>query len=113
MTRSTAPSARYTTLSLDTVLLLMAAIWAFAANSVLCRFALAGGYIDALSFTSVRLVSGAVVLTFILFAKNSRPIIAIDPLATLALIVYALAFSISYLGLQAGVGALLGTRSQQ
>jgi drug/metabolite transporter (DMT)-like permease len=69
--------------------------------------ALAGGYIDALTFTSVRLVSGAVVLTLVLFAKSDRPVIAIDPLATLALIVYALAFSIAYMGLGAGVGALL------
>ena len=107
MAHSTASSPLSTTVSLSTALLLTAAIWAFAANSILCRLALAGGYIDALTFTSVRLVSGAVVLTFVLFAKSSRPVIAIDPLATLALVVYALAFSISYVGLQAGVGALL------
>ena len=94
-------------LSFSTTALLLAAICAFAANSILCRLALAGGHIDALTFTSLRLLSGAVILTFILIAKSRRPIIAIDPLATLALMVYALAFSISYLGLGAGVGALL------
>lgn len=93
--------------SLNTALLLLAAICAFAANSILCRMALASGHIDAFTFTSVRLLSGAVILTFILIAKSRRPIIAIDPLATLALMVYALAFSISYVGLEAGVGALL------
>ncbi len=96
-----------TTVSLSTALLLLAAIWAFAANSILCRLALGGGYIDALTFTSVRLLSGAVILTFILIAKSRHPVIAIDPLAALALMVYALAFSISYMGLGAGVGALL------
>ncbi len=95
------------TLSISTTVLLLAAICAFAANSILCRLALAGGHIDALTFTSVRLLSGAVILTLVLIAKNRRPVIAIDPLATLALMVYALAFSISYLGLGAGVGALL------
>jgi len=87
--------------------LLVVAIWAFASNSILCRLALAGGHIDALTFTAVRLLSGAVVLTFVLFAKSRQPIIVIDPLATLALVVYALTFSISYIGLEAGVGALL------
>ncbi len=107
MAHPTASSPHPTTVHLSTVLLLTGAILAFAANSILCRLALAGGYIDALTFTSVRLVSGAVVLTFVLFAKSSRPVIAIDPLATLALITYAMAFSISYIGLEAGVGALL------
>lgn len=95
------------TLSISTTVLLLPAICAFAANSILCRLALAGGHIDALTFTSVRLLSGAVILTLILIAKSRRPVIAIDPPATLALMVYALAFSISYLGLGAGVGALL------
>lgn len=95
------------TLSISTTVLLLAAICAFAANSILCRLALAGGHIDALTFTSVRLLSGAVILTLVLIAKSRRPVIAIDPLATIALMVYALAFSISYLGLGAGVGALL------
>jgi hypothetical protein len=35
---------------------------AFAGNSVLCRIALKHTSIDAASFTSIRIVSGAVVL---------------------------------------------------
>ena len=35
---------------------------AFAANSILCRLALGGGAIDAASFTTVRIVSGAAML---------------------------------------------------
>lgn len=38
------------------------ALVAFAANSILCRLALADGAIDAASFTAIRLVSGALVL---------------------------------------------------
>ncbi len=38
------------------------ALIAFAANSVLCRLALGSGLIDAASFTSIRLLSGALML---------------------------------------------------
>jgi len=51
---------------LRTALLTLLALIAFAANSVLCRLALATGAIDAASFTTVRLVSGAVALWLIL-----------------------------------------------
>ena len=44
------------------VLLTLLALVAFAGNSLLCRAALAHTQIDAASFTSIRLVSGAVVL---------------------------------------------------
>ena len=46
----------------------------FAANSLLCRLALGGGAIDAASFTSVRIVSGALMLLAIsAIASRSRP----------------------------------------
>ncbi len=35
---------------------------AFAANSLLCRLALGGNLIDPVSFTTLRLVSGALIL---------------------------------------------------
>lgn len=41
------------------------ALIAFAANSLLCRAALADGSIDAASFTSIRLLAGAAVLWLI------------------------------------------------
>ena len=45
------------------VLLLTAfTMMAFAANSLLCRMALGGGLIDPISFTTLRLVSGALAL---------------------------------------------------
>ena len=44
----------------------LVALVAFAANSLLCRMALAQGYIDAWNFTIIRLVSGAVCLGLIM-----------------------------------------------
>ena len=44
------------------------AILAFAGNSVLCRLALEQGSIDPASFTSVRLLSGALMLCILLFS---------------------------------------------
>ena len=38
------------------------AMMAFAANSVLCRIALKGEHIDPVTFSDLRLMSGAVVL---------------------------------------------------
>jgi drug/metabolite transporter (DMT)-like permease len=44
------------------------AMLAFAGNSVLCRLALEQGSIDPASFTSVRLLSGALILFILLFS---------------------------------------------
>lgn len=44
------------------VLKVIIAMIAFAANSVICRVALRGNHIDPVSFTDLRLLSGAVVL---------------------------------------------------
>ncbi len=45
------------------------ALIAFAANSLLCRMALADGAIDAWNFTSIRLLSGAACLGLIMMAQ--------------------------------------------
>ncbi|HEX8297609.1 MAG TPA: EamA family transporter [Rubricoccaceae bacterium] len=83
-------------------LLVMAA---FAANSVLARLALAGGHADALAFTAVRLAAGAAVLGALVVARRVRP--AGDTASALALLVYAAAFSVAYLALPTGTGALV------
>ncbi|MGD8724741.1 MAG: hypothetical protein PVG00_12460, partial [Desulfobacterales bacterium] len=46
------------------------ALIAFAANSVFCRLALGEGTIDAAGFTTIRLVSGALVL--LMLVKTTR-----------------------------------------
>lgn len=85
------------------------ALVAFAANSVLCRLALGRAAIDAASFTSIRLASGAGVLLLIAAAVNKRsPAFGRRNAASaLLLFLYAAAFSFAYTGLGAGTGALL------
>jgi hypothetical protein len=56
-----------------TALLTLQALVAFAANSILCRLALVGGTIDAVSFAMLRLASGAVALHLVLLGRRERP----------------------------------------
>lgn len=89
------------------VVLTVLTMIAFAGNSLLCRVALNQSGIDAASFTSIRLVSGAVVLA--LLARLLRPSATGSgnwPSA-LALFAYAACFSFAYVSLTAGTGALL------
>ena len=81
---------------------------AFAANSLLCRLALQQQSIDAASFGSVRLVSGALVLWAIV-RWRARPAVQArrDWLAATMLWAYVVAFSFAYLTLPAGAGALI------
>jgi drug/metabolite transporter (DMT)-like permease len=83
------------------------ALIAFAANSILARLALTDTAIDPVSFTTLRIVSGAVVLWLILRAR-ARPVSSSAGwLPALALLAYALAFSLAYLSLTAATGALI------
>ena len=92
------------------VLLTALAMVAFAANSVLNRLALAQGEVDALAYTGIRLASGALMLAAILAVRGGglrRGRIGGSAGGAVALFVYALAFSLAYLDLDAGMGALL------
>lgn len=90
------------------LLLTSIAMIAFAGNSLLCRAALRDTGIDAASFTSVRLVAGALMLWLILALRgNRRPLAAGSWPSALALFGYAAAFSFAYGGLSAAMGALL------
>ncbi|QXA08100.1 DMT family transporter [Acinetobacter pittii] len=81
---------------------------AFAANSVLCRLALAGEHIDPMTFSLVRVGSGAVVLLgLFLYSKSSQAKVQWSLKNALFLAVYILAFSYAYLQIDAGIGALL------
>ncbi|MBX2991245.1 MAG: DMT family transporter [Bacteroidetes bacterium] len=80
----------------------------FASNSILCRLALAPGLIDAASFTSIRLISGALALAIILAAREKGvPAFQLNWLSAFALFSYAVPFSFAYLRISAGVGALI------
>lgn len=77
---------------------------AFAGNSILCRMALRGEAIDAISFTALRLASGALVLLpFLRGGRYGRW----RARAAVALFAYALGFSLAYVSIDAGTGALL------
>jgi drug/metabolite transporter (DMT)-like permease len=83
------------------------AMVAFAANSLLCRMALKNTAIDAGSFTSIRIISGAVVLWLIVLARGNASSLTGSWRSALALFVYAAGFSYAYVKLPAAVGALI------
>ncbi|MBF0657929.1 DMT family transporter [Psychrobacter sp. NG25] len=99
------------------------ALIAFAANSLFGRMALAESYIDAWSFTIIRLVSAAVCLAIIMtihtyrlrhqalhLGSTSYEAILNDKgswLSSASLVIYALCFSIAYVELDTGTGALI------
>jgi drug/metabolite transporter (DMT)-like permease len=89
------------------VLLTTAAMICFAGNSLLCRLALRTGAIDAVSFTAVRLVSAAAVMGFLVRVSGQVRAHAGSWSSALALFGYAIGFSIAYLQIGAGIGALL------
>ncbi|TDE22552.1 DMT family transporter [Vibrio owensii] len=96
---------------MPTFLLTAIAMLAFAANSLLCRLALAAGLIDAGSFTLIRLLSGAVTLIAIMLLRGNWrsqiPTTRFSLFAGVALFGYAALFSFAYVKLAAGTGALL------
>jgi drug/metabolite transporter (DMT)-like permease len=83
------------------------ALLAFAANSILCRMALRQASIDPATFTSVRLISGAVTLWILVRLSQPRGATGGNWLSALALLAYATAFSFAYVAVTAGTGALL------
>lgn len=92
---------------LRTTIFTALALIAFAGNSLLCRAALAHTRIDAASFTTVRLLSGALVLWCLVGLRGGARRGGGNWLSALALFAYAAGFSFSYLHLTASVGALL------
>ena len=89
--------------TLRTVLAAATAMVAFASNSILCRFALGAGEIDAVAFTVVRLASGAVALALLVRGAGSRRSVSSrgDWPSAAALFAYAALFSFAYLRLAA------------
>ncbi|MFA0157583.1 DMT family transporter [Vibrio sp. 10N.261.46.A3] len=107
---------------MQTLLVTFITLVAFAANSVLCRWALMDQTIDPLSFSIVRILSGALTLLILLTlssqSKSKRELTNNTSLYTklksqfqltsiLSLLVYMFGFSFAYLELGAGLGALV------
>ncbi len=81
---------------------------AFAANSLLCRLALGQELIDAASFATVRVISGAMALTLIVLPRwRVRGRASTDWRSAAMLFTYMVFFSFAYLSLSAGTGALI------
>jgi len=93
---------------MKTTLLTMVAMFAFAANSILCRMALGQGMIDAATFTTVRVCAGALMLSLILAPRWLRAGRAPGNWRAAAMLfAYMACFSFAYLSLGAGTGALI------
>ncbi len=91
------------------------ALIAFAANSLLCRMALVEGHIDAWNFTIIRLLGGALCLALIMLvhdlksSANNSDVVQDKGswLSSISLVIYALCFSLAYVELDTGTGALI------
>lgn len=91
------------------ILLTAAAMLCFAANSILCRLALAPGLIDAASFTTVRVFCGAAMLSMIVYVVQGRlpRRSQANVRSATSLLGYLILFSFAYTRLDAGSGALI------
>lgn len=87
----------------------MLTLLAFAGNSLLNRAALAGEQIDWVSFTIIRLIAGALLLSLLFAIRHGAAILPkrADAIGALSLFAYAVAFSAAYIQLDAGIGALI------
>ncbi|UJX26936.1 DMT family transporter [Pseudoalteromonas sp. CF6-2] len=95
-----------------TILYTFLALSAFAANSLLCRMALHSGDIDPWSFTAIRLFSGAIML-LLLFSWQVKRVASDESvdkgnnISAVSLFIYAVCFSVAYVELDTGTGALI------
>ena len=95
-------------------ILVSLAMLAFAGNSLLCRMALKHTSIDAASFTTVRMLSGACMLWLVVRLRSGTGAAAGagkrlggNWLSASALFVYATGFSFAYVSMPAATGSLL------
>ncbi len=90
---------------LPTPLLIAISLCGFAANSLLCRAALGTDSVDAFTFTAIRLVSGALILSVLARGRGLSSGGSWN--AAFALFAYALCFALAYRSMTAATGALL------
>ncbi len=89
------------------VFLTISAMVFFAANSLLCRMALTQTVIDPASFTLVRIASGALALWLIIHFRGAALRRHGNWVSAGSLFLYCASFSLAYLALTAGTGALI------
>ena len=87
----------------------MVALCALAANTVICRLALGSQSIDPASFTSIRLLAGAIVLMLLVQGtrKGKVSLSKGSWLGAVTLFLYAITFSYAYMTLDTATGALI------
>jgi len=88
-------------------LLTIPAMLGFAANSLLCRAALGPHLVGPAAFTALRLAAGALVLALLVALRRGTRPRGGSWASAAALFAYAAAFSLAYVRIPAGVGALL------
>ncbi len=101
------PASRRESAARQVAVLTTLAMICFAGNSLLCRLALRGGAIDAASFTAVRLGSAALMMGVLAYLGSRARSHAGSWFSAVALFGYAIAFSLAYVQIGAGLGALL------
>lgn len=91
------------------VMLTTLTLIAFAANTILCRMALATTQIDASTFTAVRIGSGALTLMLLvmLFRPRGQRFGDGNWRGAVCLLLYAITFSWAYRTIDSGPGALI------
>lgn len=97
------------TSALNLGLLVATVMVAFAANSLLNRAGVGQGEIGALEFAAIRTVAGAITLAglVLLRRKGGLPPGRVMAVGALSLATYMIGFSVAYLRLDAGIGALI------
>lgn len=86
---------------------------AFAGNSLLCRLALKSGSMDAVGFTAIRLLSGALVLALIQRVRSGAFSHSGDWTSALALFVYAAALGLAADAVcRCGLGRVFAARAR-
>ena len=85
-------------------LLILTVLAGMAGNSLFARAALGSRLIDPLTFTALRLSSGALLLLGLSLANGKRPVLY--PAMPFMLAIYALAFAYGYVKLGAATGTL-------
>ncbi|MEM1367060.1 MAG: DMT family transporter [Cyanobacteria bacterium P01_H01_bin.15] len=95
--------------TLTTPALTVLTLIAFAANSILARMALETASIDAASFMTLRLSSGAIILTTIMALCKRNPVVPIQGkgIAAVMLFINFVTSAFSYLQLPVDTGALI------
>ncbi len=91
------------------ILLVCVVLIAFASNSILNRMAVGPGHIDPITFANIRAVAGAMMLTVLVLARGQRlPLFRLKRIVGAgSLTLYLIGFSLAYVQIDAGIGALI------